>query len=81
MLFPRFISLFIFFKANQFNIKKGVGFQTDLAQASPEPQKRLIYRSADVTQLISSPDSVNDRIDIVCVKAAIVDELTGSRKI
>lgn len=66
--------------ANQFNIKKGVGFQTDLAQASPEPQKRLIYRSADVTQLISSPDSVNDRIDIVCVKAAIVDELTGSRK-
>ena len=69
-----------FSSANQFIVKKGVGFQTDATQVSPEPQKRLLYRSADVTQLISSPDSVNDRIDIVCLRAALVDELTGSRK-
>lgn len=66
--------------ANQILVKKGVGFQTDSSQVSPEPQKRLLYRSADVSKLISTPDSVNDRIDIVCVKAALVDELTGSRK-
>lgn len=69
-----------FSSANQFIIKKGVGFISDATQVSPEPQKRLLYRSADVTQLISSPDSVNDRIDIVCLRAALVDELTGSRK-
>jgi hypothetical protein len=69
-----------FSSANQFIIKKGVGFISDAAQVSPEPQKRLLYRSADVTQLISSPDSVNDRIDIVCLIAGVVDELTGSRK-
>jgi len=69
-----------FSSANQFIIKKGVGFISDAAQVSPEPQKRLLYRSADVTQLISSPDSVNDRIDIVCLRAGVVDELTGSRK-
>lgn len=69
-----------FSSANQFIIKKGVGFQTDGTQVSPEPQKRLLFRAADVTQAISSPDSVNDRIDIVCLRAAVADELTGSRK-
>lgn len=66
--------------ANQFIVKKGVGFMSDVSQVSPEPQKRLLYRSADVTKIITSPDSVNSRIDVVCVKALIVDELSGSRK-
>lgn len=69
-----------FSAANSIIIKKGVGFQTDSAQASPEPTKRMLYLAADTTKLISSPDSSNDRIDIVCVKAQIVDELIGSRK-
>lgn len=69
-----------FSNANTVNVLKGVGFQTDSAQASPEPKKRLLYRGADVSVNVNPPDASNDRIDIICVKAAIVDELTGTRK-
>ena len=70
-----------FASANSISVKKGLGFQTDLTQASPEPQRRPLFLGADANVLISAPDSVNDRIDVVCVKAALVDELTGSRKV
>jgi len=69
-----------FSAANSIVVKKGVGFQSDATQVSPEPQKRMLFLGSDTTKLISSPDSVNDRIDIVCVRNALVDELTGSRK-
>lgn len=69
-----------FSSANQFIVKAGVGFMSDPTQLSPEPNKQLLYLPADTTKIISSPDSVDARIDIVCVKAQIVNELTGSRK-
>lgn len=69
-----------FSAANAIIINKGVGFQTDLTQVNPEPTKRLLYLDADFTQNLDAPDSVNDRIDIVCVKATVVDSLTASRK-
>lgn len=62
-------------------IKGGYGFQTDTLQDSPEPTRRPLVLAADVTKLIASPHSVYNRIDIVCVKAEIVDDLTGTRKV
>lgn len=69
-----------FSAANAIIINKGVGFQTDLTQVNPEPTKRLLYLGDDFTQNLDAPDSVNDRIDIVCVKSTIIDSLTASRK-
>lgn len=66
--------------ATTLTVLKGLGFQTDNTQTSPEPQKRALYRSANVTPSITSPDGSNDRIDIVVVSDALVDELTLSRK-
>ncbi len=63
-----------------FVIKAGLGFQSDSSQVSPEPEKRLLFRSVDVNKTISAPDGTNNRIDIVVCKAEIVDELTDTRK-
>lgn len=64
----------------QVTVKKGYGFQTDATVASTEPQKRPLYRSADVTQNLDPADGANPRIDILCVKHNLVDGLSGSRK-
>lgn len=61
-------------------IKKGVGFQSDVSQVSPEPNKRLLFLADDSNKSLSIPDSANDRIDIVCIKNAIIDELSTIRK-
>lgn len=67
--------------ANSIVVKKGLGFQTDATQVSPEPRVRPLYLSADSNQLIEAPDVTNDRIDLVCIKHDKYDELTGSRKV
>lgn len=59
---------------------KGVGFQSDVSQTGPEPQKRLLYRGVNANINLQSPDASNDRIDIITVKAALVDEITATRK-
>ena len=69
-----------FSSANQLIVKKGLGFQTDSSQSSPEGKIRPIYLATDSVQTISAPDSVNDRIDLVCVAASLVDELSAVRK-
>lgn len=69
-----------FSSSSQVNINAGVGFQSDVTQVSPEPEKRLLYRSANVSLNITAPDLTNDRIDLVVVKAARVDGATESRK-
>lgn len=61
-------------------VKKGLGFQTDSSQVSPEPDKRLLFRGSDVNKTISTPDGSQDRIDIVVCKNIIVDELSDTRK-
>lgn len=61
-------------------VRAGTGFQTDDTQVSPEPEKRLIYRETQSSHNISTPDGSLDRIDLVVVKAALTDEITGTRK-
>jgi len=58
----------------------GVGFQTDNTQVTPEPTKRLLYRASNTTLNLPSPDLVNNRIDLICVKHARVDGATETRK-
>lgn len=58
----------------------GVGFQTDNTQVAPEPKKRLLYRASSTTLNVTAPDLVNDRIDIVVMRAARVSGATESRK-
>jgi len=62
------------------NVAAGVGLQRDSAQASPEPELRVLYRPDPVTVNIAAPDLSNDRIDIVVVKAALVTEISDTRK-
>ena len=70
-----------FASATSVNVKKGLGFQTDLDQESPEPERRPLFLPEDVNTIVGGADSVNDRIDLVCVKNALIDELTGTRKV
>jgi hypothetical protein len=62
------------------SVNAGVGFQTDNTQVSPEPKKRLLYRAGSTTLNLVAPDLVNDRIDIVVMRAARVSGATESRK-
>lgn len=59
--------------------KKGLGFQTDALAVSPDPKRKPLVLDADKALTITPPHASLDRIDIVVVKAAIVDELTGQR--
>ncbi len=70
----------IFVGATQVLVKKGLGIQNDSAQVSPEPKKRPVYIAADAVVNLASPDASLDRIDIICVKNRLVNELTVSRK-
>ncbi len=70
----------IFVGATQVLVKKGLGIQADGAQVSPEPKKRPVYIAADAVVNLASPDASLDRIDIICVKNRLVNELTVSRK-
>ena len=67
--------------ATSVNVKKGLGFQTDSTQVSPEPNRRPLFLAADVNTVIGGADVVNARIDLICVKHALVDELSGTRKV
>lgn len=61
-------------------VNPGVGYQTDNTQVAPEPIRRLVYRSSAQVLNLTPADLVNDRIDIVCVKAARAVIATESRK-
>lgn len=61
------------------SVNKGVGFQTDNTQSSPEPQQRLLYTAASQNLAIAAPDTSNDRIDLVVIQAARAASLTESR--
>ena len=64
----------------QVSVLAGVGFQSDVTQVDPEPNKRLLYRASSTAINLTPADLTNDRIDIVCMKAARVDGATESRK-
>ncbi len=61
-------------------VKAGAGFQLDNTQVSPEPMRRLLYNAAQATKNLAAADATHPRKDIICVKAALVTELTGSRR-
>lgn len=65
--------------ANSVIVKKGSGFQTDSTQVTPEPTRRLLYLDVNQTVTLDAPNSVNNRIDIICVKNRLSTELTASR--
>ncbi len=69
-----------FASSTSVTVRKGLGFQSDATQTSPEPQKRALFRSSDQNPSISAPDGALNRIDIVTVKNALVDELSLNRK-
>lgn len=61
-------------------VKAGTGFQYDNTQVSPEPMRRLLYNAAQATKNLSAADATHPRKDIICVKAALVTELSGTRR-
>lgn len=61
-------------------VNPGVGYQTDNTQVAPEPIRRMLYRSAASVLNLTPADLTNDRIDLVCVKAAREVVATETRK-
>ncbi len=64
----------------QVNVASGLGFQSDVSQVSPQANKRPLYLPSVESVNLTAPDGADDRIDIVSVRAAVVDEITASRK-
>jgi hypothetical protein len=62
------------------SVNAGVGFQNDSTQVLPEPKKRLLYRAAATTLTLVAPDTVNDRIDIVVMRAVRANIASETRK-
>lgn len=69
-----------FASATSVTLLKGLGFQQDLSQSSPEPTVRPLYLGSDTSATIAAADASNDRIDVICVKNQLVDEITENRK-
>lgn len=68
-----------FVGATTVSVADGLGIQLDNTQVDPEPIHRLIYKANAANQTLTSPDSVNDRIDLVCVKSVRVVTATDMR--
>jgi hypothetical protein len=58
----------------------GLGFQDDTSAVSPEPSKKPLYLAEAETVNLSPPDAADDRIDIVCVKWELANEISATRK-
>lgn len=69
----------IFSNATNLICKKGLGFQTDALAVSPNVKRKPLVLPNDKAIAITPPHGSLDRIDIVCVKATIVDELSEQR--
>jgi len=62
------------------SVNQGTGFQKDAAAVSPEPQQKMLYLENSFSQALSPPHTSNDRIDVICLRAALVDSNQQSRK-
>lgn len=69
-----------FASATAVTVLKGLGFQQDLSQATPEPTYRPVYVASDANIAIAAADASDDRIDLIVVKNQVVDEVTELRK-
>jgi hypothetical protein len=61
-------------------IKAGVGFINNTGVDGWESKQQPLYNDADLTINFATPNPTNPRIDIVVVKASLVDGNTESRK-
>jgi len=66
--------------SNTLQVATGVGIQTDGTQVAPESTKRVLYLGAAVQSDITTPDATNNRIDIVSIKAELVDGSITQRR-
>ena len=70
----------LFTGATSVNVNGGFGLQTVSSALAYEPTKQPIYKEGSTNINFETPDNSNARIDIVVVKAALVDGLSESRK-
>ena len=69
-----------FVSSTSVSVNKGLGFQEDTGGAAEEPTLKPIYLATNTNQVITAPDLVNDRIDILTVKHNLADGNTDTRK-
>lgn len=62
------------------SVNAGLGFGTNASPDANSPEKEPIYKAANATVNLTAPDGVNDRIDLIVCKAALVDGDVESRK-
>lgn len=67
--------------ATHVSVRAGIGVQNDGTQISPETTRRLLYRSASATLVLSAADPTNPRKDIVVVKHNRATTLSQSRQV
>lgn len=60
-------------------VKLGNGMQYDSSQTDPEPKTRPLYVAADTNVSHTAADSSHNRIDIICIQAALAAAITGTR--
>lgn len=63
----------------QIQVAAGLGFHTEIAD-SADPDLKPLLLDATLPLTVSTPDSTNDRIDIVSVKSVKLDSETEARK-
>lgn len=62
------------------SVASGYALVEDTSQASPEPTNRLIVKSAASNHNIEAPHATQNRIDILCIKSDLVNEISDVRK-
>lgn len=66
--------------SNTVSVAAGLGFQRDNTKFSPNTKLMPLYLGTATNVDITAPHATLNRYDIVCVKAAVADELTETRK-
>lgn len=66
--------------SNTLEVAAGVGVQTDNTQVAPESKQRILYLGAAVQADITTPHATNNRIDIVSIKAELVNAAVTQRR-
>ncbi len=70
----------LFTGATSVNVNGGLGLQTVASAQAFEPTIQPVYREGSTNLVFETPDNSNGRIDIVVVKAKLIDGQSESRK-
>jgi hypothetical protein len=68
-----------FVGSTQVSVAPGLAIQLDSSQVDPEPKHRLIWSATAQTLNLAAPDTVHDRIDLICIKSVRAVTATDSR--